>query len=797
MTIAPPFDSVSEFIDLLRNREINYRHDRLSNPPAVSIISPFFNDSEHFAAAYQSVIEQTWQNFEWLIVDDCSTEPESLELFASLEQLSPKIKTLRNSENKGPSASRNRAISQAQGKYLFFMDTDDIIEPTYIEKCVLFLEVNPDFSLVNSYSVGFEAEEYWWSYGFNQPQKFIEQNWVTGRLLYRTADFLELGGYHEKLRIYEDWERWLRAIAKGQKAWTIPEFLDCYRRTHVGLLADGRQKTSENRQIINLIKARYQPFFEANQLGETYIPRPNFEVATLKGKIELENTLQDNNIGKRILCWFPHLVVGGADKFNLDLLTHLKARGYDLTIATTLPSEHTWHAQFYRLTPDIFHLSGFVHDCHWLKLARYLIQSRQIDVVLISNSYYAYYLLPWLRQEFPDVAFIDYTHTDDPGWRGGGYPRVSCQFSDFLDLQIVSSQNLARHYQQLKPETKDKLRVCYTNEEPQKWQPDWLKRQQIREQLAIKPETTVFLFPARMAAQKRPLLLVDIINQLLAQSLPVMAIALGSGELLEPVKAKIEGLNLQSHFHLLPAVSPEDMIGFYSAADILLLPSEYEGLSLAIYEAMSMALPIVAADVGGHRELVIPECGFLLPKGAGDEAEIAEYVKILEPLIKDASLRHQLGSAARQRIIDHFPLTAMVDQMEALFSEAIQLRKQQSQVEFSTAIAEEMLIWLQENVALDFIWQDLQSRNEELASLKNFVQQIQYQNSTLNAQNQAWIQIVRREQVKLNQENRTLQAQNQASIEVAKQAQLELMAAKRKIAQLESQLKQRKFGVSS
>ena len=66
----------------------------------------------------------------------------------------------------------------------------------------------------------------------------------------------------------------------------------------------------------------------------------------------------------------------------------------------------------------------------------------------------------------------------------------------------------------------------------------------------------------------------------------------------------------------------------------------------------------------------------------------------------------------------------MVDQMEALFAEAIKLRKQSQPLEFSAAVAEEMLIWLQENVALDFLWQDLQQKNQELASLKEGLKSI-------------------------------------------------------------------------
>ena len=68
--------------------------------------------------------------------------------------------------------------------------------------------VDLDFSFVNAYSVGFQAEEYWWTKGFNQPSEFIKENRVTGRLLYRKQDFDQVGGFDETLRFYEDWDRW-------------------------------------------------------------------------------------------------------------------------------------------------------------------------------------------------------------------------------------------------------------------------------------------------------------------------------------------------------------------------------------------------------------------------------------------------------------------------------------------------------------------------------------------------------------------------------------------------------------
>ncbi|MEJ1937896.1 glycosyltransferase family 4 protein, partial [Nostoc sp. NIES-2111] len=188
--------------------------------------------------------------------------------------------------------------------------------------------------------------------------------------------------------------------------------------------------------------------------------------------------------------------------------------------------------------------------------------------------------------------------------------------------------------------------------------------------------------------------------------MPISVIVLGQGELLSQMQAKITQLGLESIIHIFPPCEPKRMIDFYSAADILLLPSAYEGISLAIYEAMSMQLPVVASDVGGQSELVTPDTGFLIPKGNSDKEEIQAYLEALIPLIKNDVLRDKVGFSARQRIIEFFSLEAMADRMESIFAEAIASHQAEPQIEINPDIAEEML-----RLGLEYIHQEQVSSN--------------------------------------------------------------------------------------
>ena len=112
----------------------------------VSIVTPNYNCQKYIAETIESVLKQTYTNWEMLIVDDCSTDG-SYETALEYSKKDTRIKVFRNEKNSGAAISRNKAIEESEGEYLAFLDSDDLWLPEKLEKQIKFMQDNGcDFS---------------------------------------------------------------------------------------------------------------------------------------------------------------------------------------------------------------------------------------------------------------------------------------------------------------------------------------------------------------------------------------------------------------------------------------------------------------------------------------------------------------------------------------------------------------------------------------------------------------------------------------------------------------------------
>ena len=111
------------------------------NNPLVSIVTPYFNSEKYFENTFKSVISQTYENWEWIIVDDGSNELSS-HFLDEICKGNPKITIIHNVKNHGASFARNQGLKNASGRYVTFLDSDDILDPEYLYDQVSFIKNN-------------------------------------------------------------------------------------------------------------------------------------------------------------------------------------------------------------------------------------------------------------------------------------------------------------------------------------------------------------------------------------------------------------------------------------------------------------------------------------------------------------------------------------------------------------------------------------------------------------------------------------------------------------------------------
>ncbi len=643
-------------------------------PPAITVVTPFYNTGAVFHETAHALLHQSFQQWEWLIVNDGSTEPASLALIEAYRQRDPRIHVLDHDKNQGLSAARNTGFRAARTAYVVQIDSDDLLEPTAIEKWYWCLESYPEYAFVKGYSVGFGAQEYLWHKGFHSPSGFLDENVVNATSMVRSSVHQKVSGYDETRRHgCEDWEFWLRCASHGYYGGTVPEYLDWYRRrpSHHDRWADWGSAAQS--AFLAQMRQRY-PRLWTDGIPEPHV-QPHWPYATLPQAVPCCNALRKDK--PRLLLLVPWLTMGGADKFNLDMLGQLTQRGWEVTIATTLQGDCSWLPLFAQHTPDIFLLPHFLRLVDYPRFLVYLIRSRQIDVVLVSNSELGYLLLPHLRAQCPDVAFVDFCHMEEEQWKNGGHPRAAVAYQSLLDCNIVASQHLKDWMGQRGAEVQ-RIVTCYINIDAHTWSPDATQRAAVRHDLGVDEQVPIILYAARLCPQKQPQVFGQTMHWLTQKGVDFVAIVAGDGPDFAALQAFVQQYHLQQQVRLLGAVANERVRAYMMAADVFFLPSQWEGIALSIYEAMACGLPIVGADVGGQRELVTPACGLLLARSAV-HTEAEQYAAVLADLLAHPQRRQAMGQAGRRRVRTHFRLEQMGERMATLLHAAIQAHTTQPQ----------------------------------------------------------------------------------------------------------------------
>ena len=197
--------------------------------PLISVVIPCYNHGHYLAEAVDSVLAQTWQNLEIIVVNDGSTDDNTLRVLTEFER--PKTRIVHHHENRGLPAARNTGIRQARGKYVCTLDADDKLPPTYFEKTMLLMEANAGIHIVYSYvQVWGDESRVWYAPQFDVAT-LPYYNQIVPAGVFRRIAWEAVGGQREEMRLgFEDWEFWSRLGRRGFRGYRIPENLIHMRR---------------------------------------------------------------------------------------------------------------------------------------------------------------------------------------------------------------------------------------------------------------------------------------------------------------------------------------------------------------------------------------------------------------------------------------------------------------------------------------------------------------------------------------------------------------------------------------
>lgn len=634
--------------------------------PLVSVIIPFYNDEKYIEQSILCILNQTFPYFEVIIVDDGSKDKKSLNKLDEVSKLDDRIKVF-HKKNEGLAATRDYGASKSceTSKYFLFIDSDDLIEKTYLECAYWALETNTNAGWAYSDSVGFGTNSYLWNKWFD-TKKEKKVNELLSMSLVRKEAYYSVNGYELREKaVNEDWNFWLKLISKGYYPIHMSFYGQWYRRKDTGSeLTKSIQNRSRSLEIIRNTSKRIRKNVEAIQF-----PMLSYEKNTIFEKVEniiVPKKKKNNKIN--LLMFIPWMVTGGADFFNLDLVKRLNKEEYDITILSSIPNNNSLRQEFEKYA-IVYDLTSFIEKKYWLAFVNYIIEKNNINMIFCTNSMFGYSCLNYLKAFYPSIPIFDYVHMEEWYYRDGGYARMSSNYKNVIDKTLVCNKGTEKVITEIMGKKKSEISTVYIGVDPEKFNPEKYDKNELLKKYNIDNRNKYIIsYICRISSQKRPFLLFEIMCKVLKNRNDILFVIAGDGEMLSGLKSKVDNEGISDNVIFLGNV--KNTVEIYKISDLTLNCSIKEGLALTSYESLSMGVPVISADVGGQKELIDDSVGVIVPclqkeTDINDydysNEEIDNYVLAIDKIIENLE-NYKINS--RERIIEKFTLDKMALNMD-------------------------------------------------------------------------------------------------------------------------------------
>ena len=652
---------------------------------AISVIMPVYNAEKYLATAIESVLQQTFRDFELIIINDGSRD-KTLDIINSFND--PRIKLI-SRENRGIVSTLNEGLEIAKGKYVARMDGDDICEPNRFEEQYNFLETHPKIGLVvSTVELIDENDEslniIWPEDREAITEKQIRENMPKNNCIAHPAimirsKIIKKYKYHNQ-KNGEDYDLWLRILSDNIVIHKINKPLLRYRLHSQSLTQTSTEgggfiklisikknflinqakkgKWGEiEKNVLKSLRSDYINYY-SDHSGKKIIKYPSKalrksaraynkskKIKPYFAEKKIVKEMIPNNLAKNdkknVLFILPWMTTGGADKVALDIAKGLKNE-YNWHFITTEPeNDNSWSDYFLKVSKNICHISDFIK---FQRNKTYFINNycklNNIDRVIISNSISGYMSLPTVKKNIKEIKVLDILHGEGGRNDNGGAPKFMQPYEFFIDKHIVVSEYLKKYLVNTYKNKNKKIAVIHNGVDTNFFKP------------ISKVKENKISWIGRFSEEKNPLLFVELAQRNKKFDF-VMA---GDGPMYELVKQYIRD-NQIHNLKLLGKIKNSKSLIEESRA--IVMTSRIEGLPIVILEAGSMGKPVFVPNVGGIPEYVVKGGNGIMHNNEDELfSNISKYL--------NNKNTYWVAEKIRENVLKNFSLEKMLDEYKKI-----------------------------------------------------------------------------------------------------------------------------------
>lgn len=645
--------------------ELEERSSLNSGLPLISVITVLgdFIEKKYIAQMFKCLRNQTFPFWEWIVI--VKNKDTQLMEFNKIDKRVKIIQYDYETILKAKLYATQRSIADI----IFNYEENDLLDKTMLECGYFAMYFNQEASFSWSKMVEFHKKKLLLNYPLN-ISNMKKRNIVSPGVFVRKNQLLKVNLYEKfKDDKTRQWYIWLDLLSKN----CIPLKMEFYGYWHRNIISNKKEKEEEIpsmlQEKINSINSEMQIIKFDNNYDVDYNNTPF--VVDIKRK-----PIVPKDEKKRILLILPWTAIGGAEIFDFNLIKGLKQKNYEISVITTQKCDYVLRQGVEQYVEEYFDLTSFLKRKDWASFIAYIIKSRRINLVFLTNSFYGYYAVPWLKCQFKDIPFVDYIHSENWTMRNGGKPKDSNAIADYLDATYTCTKYLKNLiYKKMSRNVKN-VKPVYVGTDINYFNPsiELENEHELRERYKDKK---VILLSCRIVHAKRPLFAINVIKKMAEYRDDVRLVIVGDGIAMQDAKRYIAENDLQNLVECFGYKS--DVRPFYKIASATIICSLQEGLSLVAYESLAMGVPVVSADIGGQRELIGYDCGALIPVYQRldeqldfnySEEEIQKYVDALLEIL-DREENSNIKEVCRNKVIEDFSIDKMIYTLDKEFTKFI------------------------------------------------------------------------------------------------------------------------------